>query len=121
MDKEKKNAIILWGITIGYMIMIFYFSSLSGHLLPFSIRDFDKVLHFCVYSVLAFLFYLSFKKSGGKRHVFLLSLLMTTMYAVIDEIHQLYVPGRVASLGDVAADIIGGFSGSAFAYLKVLK
>ncbi|TNF52548.1 teicoplanin resistance protein VanZ [bacterium] len=121
MDKKKKNAIILWGITVGYMVIIYYFSSLSGHLLPFSIRDFDKALHFCVYSVLAFLFYLSFRKSGLKRHIFLLSLLITAMYGVIDEIHQLYVPGRVFSFGDVAADIIGGFSGSAFASLKVLK
>lgn len=121
MDKKKSNAIILWGITAGYMVFIYYFSSLSGHLLPFSIRDFDKVLHFSVYSVLAFLFYLSFRKSGLKRHNFMLSLLMTALYAALDEIHQLYVPGRVASFGDVAADIIGGFSGSVVAYLKVIK
>jgi VanZ family protein len=121
MDKKKRHATILWSITIGYMIMIFYFSSLSGHLLPSSIRDFDKVLHFCVYSLLAFLFYRSFRKSGMKRHIFLFSLLITTMYAVTDEIHQLYVPGRVASLGDVSADIIGAFSGSALAYFTVLK
>jgi VanZ family protein len=34
------------------------------------------------------------------------------LYGITDEIHQYYVPGRVASIGDIAADCIGAFLGS---------
>lgn len=35
------------------------------------------------------------------------------LYGCIDELHQSFVPGRDASWGDVAADVAGGFLGTA--------
>jgi len=33
--------------------------------------------------------------------------LIATLYGVVDEVHQAYVPGRVSSVADVASDAIG--------------
>jgi VanZ family protein len=36
-----------------------------------------------------------------------LTILIGSIYAISDEIHQFFVPGRSSDIGDVAADIIG--------------
>lgn len=38
-------------------------------------------------------------------------LIIVALYAVLDEIHQSFVPGRVASLVDVVVDVMGGATG----------
>jgi VanZ family protein len=43
---------------------------------------------------------------------FLLALLICIVYAVTDEIHQFFVPGRSMQLIDVTVDAIGSFAGS---------
>ncbi len=73
------------------------------------------------YAVLAFLSYLSFRKSGVNKYVFLLSFVFAAIYGITDELHQLYVPGRAASIGDIIADFIGAFSGSCLASIAIRK
>ena len=49
------------------------------------------------------------------RYVHLASLVLvlglTELYALSDEIHQLYVPGRTFQLMDLALDLLGGVIG----------
>jgi VanZ family protein len=47
----------------------------------------------------------------------MLSVLLSSLYGVTDELHQAFVPGRVASIGDLVADSIGAFTGSYIARL----
>lgn len=112
--KEKairQRAFIYWFFTIAYMGIIFYFSSFQMPDFP-APQNFDKVLHIVAYAILAILYYLSFRKSGVNRWVFILSFLLTATYGITDEIHQLFVPGRDATLGDVLADSFGAILGS---------
>ena len=44
----------------------------------------------------------------------LLVTLMVAVYGGFDEVHQLFVPGREAGLGDLAADMAGGFLAGLF-------
>ena len=46
--------------------------------------------------------------------IFWMAVLFCFLYGLSDEFHQIFVPGREASLGDAAADTIGGFLGSLF-------
>lgn len=108
---NKSAAAILWLITIGYMGLIFYLSS-KPIMLPMMLRNTDKVIHAFVYFILAILLYLSFFNSGLRKHILLISLAFAVTYGVSDEIHQYYVPGRIASIGDVIADSIGALLGS---------
>ncbi len=94
------------------MGIIFYLSSLKGFNFHYLLSSYDKVIHSGIYAILAFLSYFSLKKSGVKKWVFLLALVLTTIYGITDEIHQFYVSYRVASVGDVIADFIGAFLGS---------
>jgi VanZ family protein len=45
---------------------------------------------------------------------------LTLGYGITDEIHQMFVPGRIASVADILADITGGMLG-AWIYLKTRK
>ncbi len=119
--ENKRTAIIFWFFAICYMGIIFYFSSLKGTALPKLPHGFDKVIHAGIYAVLAFLIFLSLKASGVRRYVFLLSIVITTIYGISDEFHQLYVPGRETSIGDILADFIGASSGSYLASVASFK
>lgn len=119
--ENKRTAIICWFFTICYMGIIFYFSSLKGTALPELPQGFDKIFHTGIYAGLAVLIFLSLKASGVRRYVFLLSVVITTIYGISDEFHQLYVPGRETSISDILVDFIGAFSGSYLASVASLK
>lgn len=114
MERKKiKTAVIYWLATIGYMGIIFWLSSIRSFDFPRLPGHFDKLIHMCIYMPLSFLFYRSFNKIGMKRYVFVMAFLSATMYGITDEIHQFYVAGRDASIGDTLADLVGAFFGAA--------
>jgi VanZ family protein len=108
---NKLPALTCWFFTISYMGLVFYLSSKSL-LLPKMLSDTDKIIHAFVYFLLAVLLYFSFLKSGVRRYLFLVSLVFAVIYGISDELHQYYVPGRIASIGDVIADFFGALLGS---------
>jgi len=111
---NKLTAVILWFFTISYMGLVFYLSSQS-QLLPRLIHGTDKIIHTLVYFLLALLLYFSLLNSGVRRYLFLISVVFAIIYGISDELHQYYVPGRIASLGDVIADSFGALIGSLLA------
>ena len=82
---------------------------LNQESLHFFIR---KCAHFGVYLILGILIANSlshYNMSGLK--VILLAFLICGLYAISDEIHQLYVPGRSGQVSDVLIDSSGGLVG----------
>lgn len=98
-------------LSLVWMAIIFLLSSIPRLSAPSLFSGQDKLIHFVIFGILGFLFAHSFKPGGGKVPFFraLLITLMVAMYGGFDEIHQYFIPGRVASMGDVAADTAGGF------------
>ena len=83
---------------------------------PFvSILRGDKFLHTIEY----FLFYLLCWKAVPSRHRMLCSLALTGAYAGSDEIHQLFVPTRSASVFDWLADLAGGVAAASLILLLI--
>lgn len=95
-----------------------------GNLLPFNIETsaissfvaqlnhiVRKLAHFSVYLVLGVLVSRALVKNGFKGRVFLISFLICSTYAVTDELHQLFVPGRGCQIKDVFIDSLGAFVG----------
>lgn len=77
-----------------------------------------KTAHFAEYAALGFLLagvWLSFYKS--MRFTFFLSQLLGTLYAVSDEIHQYFVPGRSCQISDMLLDSLGVAAGIGFLLL----
>ena len=71
-----------------------------------------KCAHFFLYfilGVLFILFFYEFKISLKKQ--FLFALIACFLYAITDEMHQLFVPGRAGQLKDVFIDTLGAFTG----------
>ena len=73
-----------------------------------------KTGHFTEYAVLALLVLRAFRKSTPEFwstrvwRAAVCALLVTAAYAATDEFHQVFVPGRTASPGDVLIDSSGG-------------
>lgn len=72
-----------------------------------------KLAHFTLYFIMGLLsfnaLYNSNQKSAKKLIIF--SLLICFFYAVSDEVHQIFVPGRAGMIGDVIIDTAGSLSG----------
>ncbi len=78
--------------------------------LPFSI--WDKGAHFIAYGVLGFFVYgaVALRSVGWKTALFL-TVGICLLLGGLDEVHQIFVPGRFPGLDDVTADALGGTGG----------
>ena len=118
MSSVKANTLhkILsyWFPVFIYCLMIFMQSSYPS---PESVPDWpyiDKLLHIAVYALLGALFLRAFKTlriQHNLKLVMILSILLSSLYGISDEIHQHFVPFRNADFMDALADIIGSVGG----------
>lgn len=131
---KNKRLIINWIVLIGWMLLIFFMSNqpadistkqsdlviklLSvigidlnthlGELASFAVR---KVAHFTEYFILYYFaisvckYYVDIKKAR------IYCLFVVLGYAISDEIHQYFIPGRAMAIRDVAIDFSGGVVG----------
>ena len=79
-----------------------------------------KTAHFSIYTLLGFFtmnFALTFNADKYKRGI--ASWGAGTLYAVTDELHQYFVPGRSCEFRDVCIDSLGVFTGIMIAILIV--
>jgi VanZ family protein len=91
-------------------------TSLPGSALP-SLSDFppwaDKVVHFGMYGMLGVLLARVGVLENWSRRRLVLTAVMVSLFGVLDELHQLFIPGRDAEVGDWLADTLGSASGFA--------
>ncbi len=109
------NFIKYWFPVLLYTIIIYYFSSLSNpinSIVPNNLQlyfDFNTfIYHTIEFAILNLLIYRALKTTSKNPQT--LSILFTILYAIADEIHQSYVPGRISSVFDVAIDFLGAIT-----------
>lgn len=73
-----------------------------------------KATHLTVFGVLAFLL---FKSVEASRFSYLLAWILTALYAMSDEYHQSFMPGRTATYKDVLVDACGALIVLSVVYL----
>ena len=100
-----------------WMSLIFYLSSMPGDELGPDILILNlikKTGHFIIFGVLAVLYLSMFKGRktlvGTGSALFLISVFLTVLYAVSDEYHQSFTPGRHSSGYDVIIDACGALT-----------
>ncbi len=73
----------------------------------------SNLAHNPAYALLTFLWLKSFEGSESKNNIFAFFLILVglILFAVSDEIHQSFIPGRTASFMDIGLDLIGIFFG----------
>lgn len=99
-----------------YWLVIFILTSLPGNSIPKMILGFsDKAKHLGAYLVLSFLlnFALHFQNKYKilNKHSARFTLLIISIYGFLDEIHQIFIPGRYFEWFDFLSDLIGGLIG----------
>lgn len=73
-----------------------------------------QAAHFSEYAVLGFLVVNALRTYNLKKALrCLLPPLVCFLYAVSDEVHQIFVPGRSCELQDIITDTLGGIVGTA--------
>ena len=129
---KKKH--IDWILVIGWMVLIFLFSSQVGEVSSgnnkfvvsvFNLLGLDlnsifgtlsdfivrKAAHFTEYFILYFLLYRAINtKKNLDIKVFIKVILIVFLYACSDEFHQAFVPGRGPAFRDVLIDTCGGLT-----------
>ena len=141
------HKIISWGAVILWMGFIFYLShqpaTVSNELSTgvtevivrtiekvapnkeFDIKRFNHIIrknaHFFIYLVLGVFVINAFRASGvyGYRGM-ALALLVCVLYAISDEVHQMFIPGRGPGIKDVLIDSAGAMVGIGI-YMFVIK
>ena len=96
-----KTRFLKWLPAIVIMLVIFMFSAQPGHeILTFNWADriIKKAGHMIGYGLLALSYWRVFDFKREKRS---LAWLLAVLYAVTDEFHQSFVPGRNPSIWDV--------------------
>ena len=80
-----------------------------------------KVAHFGIYAFLGFLIALLLNEYRlSYRYAVFYSTVIAFLYALTDELHQKFVPGRSAEIRDVAIDTTGALCGALFALAVVV-
>jgi VanZ family protein len=111
--ERNRIALIYWPLGI-YWATLLILTSLPGHDLPnFNVSD--KLEHFLAFCVLATLLGLSLFVQGKylklKKYSSSVTLLIVGIYAALDELHQLFIPGRYCEFLDWIADFTGALAG----------
>lgn len=113
MRKWLKKALIHWLPLILWMVIIFLLSS-QPKIVRFEdkVTDFitGKIAHIIEYALLYILWFRTINNElTGKN--WKLPLFFTVIYAISDEIHQLFIPTREGKLRDVIIDTVGALIG----------
>jgi VanZ family protein len=115
----RLRVALSWVPAILYMAMIWVFSSIET---PLSVADIpfeDKGAHALEYAGLSALLLHAFLGTfTSTRALWLVpsAMFSATLWGLLDEIHQAYVPGRNADVKDLAADAIGAVIGALVYY-----
>ncbi|UCD90337.1 MAG: VanZ family protein [Desulfobacterales bacterium] len=114
LPSKHKNFLWYWFPIIVYCLLIFIQSSYPSPDQLSRVTNLDKLLHVIVYACLGALLLRAFKtiRMQDKPILILaLSILLSSLYGISDEIHQHFVPYRHADVVDVLMDIAGSIVG----------
>jgi VanZ family protein len=123
-----KKLFFAWLPILLWMGLIFFLSSIPSLRITEGLSDLilRKLAHMTEYAILFVLFWrgLSQSNSFPVKKRLLAALVLTIFYAMSDEYHQTFVPGRAGRVWDVAIDTAGALGGLVlavkFKYLKSL-
>jgi hypothetical protein len=123
---KTKNFFRFWLPPILWAGIIFSFSSLAFvKTKEFLLWDFiaKKSAHLLEYFIFSLLLYRALKNSSdlSQKRSLVFSMLILIIYAISDEFHQSFIPGREPRIRDVAIDSLGGLLGLWLIRFKLAK
>ncbi len=112
---KKDSSVTAWVPAALWAGVILFFSLLPyGGNIPLTIGNFDKMAHFFEYAVLAPLLLRAMYRLGWVpiKRIMLFTLISVTVYGILMELSQSFVPGRDASLSDAVSNFAGAIFGT---------
>lgn len=101
-----------------YFINYFLFKINSRFEMVYAVRKLAHLTIFCILQMISFIVLRRKKKSILKCSIY--SIVIVILYAICDELHQYFTPGRSCSLKDVFIDTTGGIVGLSISYIILL-
>lgn len=111
---RRQPLLYLWLPVVAWMGLIYYLSAQPELPQPYpgwADLLISSLAHVFVFGVLAVLWV---RALGLRRNAWLLAFTVTLLYALSDEFHQAFVPGRHPDLWDLACDAFGAAIGLTF-------
>ena len=142
MQNKKTKPVKLWALaSFLCAAVIFYSSSVPGEesgaasmSIVYRLQDFialnpailhfivRKAAHFLVFLVLSFCLTNTFRYIwANKKKVILISFGIASVYGILDEFHQYFVPGRVFAVTDMVINAAGALTGTLIAYFIFMR
>lgn len=115
---ESKKLVLVYIPLIFYWLLILALTSIPSNSLPTGLNISDKLNHLMAYFGLAVLlnltlhFQMKWEISLWKGAI--LTLIIASLYGILDEWHQNYIPGRFAEVADWVANFLGALLGVIF-------
>ena len=102
----RRSTLSAWALVVGWAAVIFAFSSIPS--LSTELGTWDLVLrklaHLAEYAILGALLVRAVRRPA-------VAVALAALYAVTDEVHQMFVDGRVGAPLDVGIDTLGALAG----------
>lgn len=120
---NKEPGVLTLPVLVLYTILLTFLSLMPGDSVKTTITGIDKVFHFILYSILAFLifrFLIFLKKPQKLANKTLLCISSGSIYGIIMEIMQGFSPNRTPDSFDALANFLGCIAGSLL-YLLILR
>ena len=109
-------AVILW---MGVIFALSATPSIATPLEPAYDFTLKKLAHITVYAILTILLFRALRLHiTNKGHAVVTAALLAILYALSDEWHQTFVPGREGTLRDVGIDAVGAVGMSMWLRIK---
>jgi VanZ family protein len=87
-------------------------TSLPQDAVPVQTSGIDKVLHFSIYTIFAFLLTRQISEDTTPWRAVIGAILLSAAFAAADEWHQRFIPGRFPEFADWIADVCGATLGA---------
>jgi len=121
---EKRKVYFVYIPLIVYWIFLLIATSLPTTDLP-SIAISDKFKHFGAFFGLSILLALTLHYQNKflllKKYFLAAALIITSLYGILDEIHQSFIPGRYNEFLDWVADSLGAIAGILLVFYVMKK
>lgn len=107
LSHYRQFAAVLLALGILTGLFVLGAQPVAVNLIP---SPWDKLAHGAIFALLACGIGVASGLDG--RHRLLFAVATAGLVGAVDEWHQMYLPGRQASWGDLAADVVGSIAGA---------
>ena len=116
----SREFVRYWLPVVAYAVLMLTISSIPIRIRRVPFRNYDKVFHFFEYGIYAWLWYRALKGAtslSSRGRIAIATVLICTVFGIMDELYQVYTPYRTSDIYDVAADASGSFAAVILAVL----